>query len=437
MYLYIGIVQLIVLMLILFKYLKNIGISIFADGMKLMMFLWLANIGLYNLGISKLYHPTISINIIVMFICIIFFLVGRKKYIDSNDIKESMSELSENKNDYKIYSLVSNLIFIIAFIIFWINAYKHGLALFEKNKIDKQVMDHYASYIVYMLVVSAQIKYILFRSHKRISDLIIFILSVGTLMLTLNRGPIAFILAAGYLYEIFNLINNKDKMSKKKLYGIYIGLIFVACMFIYFFGVIGDMRMDYVLKNVYHRTINEHYQMPSWIPSGMLWFYVYLTSPLENAAYAIASGGVDFTYFNNLFYPFIKLGANLLGKGEVYKEWLISRGSYPVYLEDKVGLNATSFITEGMQDFGYIGLIVYILIFLGLAYLGIILIKKKSISTIGSLIIYSNIINILLWSVFSNSLKISTLILYILFIAFIEIIRRLGVFNRLFNLLRI
>ena len=48
---------------------------------------------------------------------------------------------------------------------------------------------------------------------------------------------------------------------------------------------------------------------------------------------------------------------------------------------------------------------------------------------------YANIINILLWSVFSNSLRIPTLILYILFIGFVEVLRKVGVFNRFFNLL--
>ena len=63
------------------------------------------------------------------------------------------------------------------------------------------------------------------------------------------------------------------------------------------------------------------------------------------------------------------------------------------------------------------------------------LIKKRITSSIGSIIIYANIINILLWSVFSNSLRIPTLILYILFIGFVEVLRKVGVFNRFFNLL--
>ena len=163
MYFYIGVIQLLILTVMLFKYLKSSGIVVFADGIKLMLFLWLANIGLYNISISKLYNPNYQINIVVIFICIIFFLVGRRKYIKTEDIKISMKEIEDNKEDYIIYKWITNILFLVAFLVFWKNTIKHGLAIFDENKIDKQVIDHYDAYIIYMLVVVAQIKYILFR----------------------------------------------------------------------------------------------------------------------------------------------------------------------------------------------------------------------------------------------------------------------------------
>ena len=63
------------------------------------------------------------------------------------------------------------------FLVFWKNAIKHGLAIFDENKIDKQAIDHYDAYIIYMLVVVAQIKYILFRAKRSFVELIMFILS--------------------------------------------------------------------------------------------------------------------------------------------------------------------------------------------------------------------------------------------------------------------
>ena len=237
-----------------------------------------------------------------------------------------------------------------------------------------------------------------------------------------------------YIYELFNLARIKDTINKKVLYGIYALLIGGVILAIAVFGYIGDMRMEYVLENVYKRTINEHYQMSPYIPSGILWVYIYLTSPLENAAYSIINQSYDFTFFNNLFYPFIKLFNNLIGNGDEYKKWLESVEGFTPYLEKKVGLNVSSFIPEAMQDLGYLGVIIYIAIFLALAYFSVALIKKKiKISSIGAITIYSNVISILAWSVFVNSLKIPMLVINIMMIVFIEIFSRFGFFKLILN----
>lgn len=424
MYLIIGIIQAIILSFILVKLMKKRGISILGDGIVLMLILWLVNISLYNLQLSKLYKPNWQINIIVFIICILFYFISKKIWLEENDIILIVEEIQENKNDYNIYSIITNTLFVIAFIVFWINVSKYGLAILEKNKIDKQRMDHYAGYIVYMLVLCSQIKYILFRARKKISDLIIFILSVGTLALTLNRGPIAFIFSAIYIYEIFNLIKIKKQISKKKLYTIYGVMIITLIVLLNLFAYIGDMRMEYVLENVYYRTLNEHYKVPESVPSYILWAYIYLTSPLENIAFSLVNQSIQFTFFNNLFYPFIKFGANILGMGTQYKYWLESRGAYIPYLDDEVGLNVSSFISDAMQDLGYIGVLIYIGIFIIFAYFGLALIKKKvNFSALGRIVIYANILNILFWSVFDNSLRIPILLLNIIFVVFIELLR--------------
>lgn len=436
MYYFIGIIQLILLSILLFRWYQKSELSIFVDAIKLMIILWLVNIALYNLKLSSHYNPNLIMNIIVILICIVFFIGSRKAFLVEDDILLNMEKMKSDKDSFLIYSLIINLVFIIAFITFWLNVKKYGLAILSQNKINKQQMDHYSAYIVYMLVLCAQAKYILFRINKKIPDLIVFLLSIGTLVLTLNRGPIAFILAAMYIYELFSLIKIKNSISKKRLYIIYSILILAFIAFLQFFGYIGDMRMEYVLEHVYHRTINEHYGMSEAIPSGFLWGYIYLTSPLENAAFSLMNQSVHLTYFNNLLYPFIKFFANILGSGESYKMWLKEKASYVPYLDDKIGLNVSSFIPEAMQDFGYIGVIVYVSIFLFLAYVSIKMIKSRRLTSIGSTIIYANILNMLLWSVFGNSLKIPVLILNIFFILFVELLINKGVFNFILKKIR-
>ena len=432
-YFLIGLLQLAFLSMFIVKSFKRLGLAVLGDGIKIMAMLWLANIALYNMQFSDLYNPSWQINIMVLAIVLIFVIVSKKIYLTETDIIENLEEIEKDKENYKLYNLIINLVFLIAVIVFCINVKKYGLAILSENKINKQPMDHYSGYIVYMLVLCAQFKYVIFRSYKRILDLCVLVISIGVLILTLNRGPIAFIVAAIYIYEIFNLVRIKNQISKRKLYLIFIVLISVFLVFLQFFGVMGDMRMEYVLENVYKTTINEHYGMSRFIPSGFLWGYMYLTSPLENAAYAIMNQTVEFTYFNNLLYPFVKLFANIFGFGDQYKEWLIEKQGYVPYLEGEVGLNVSSFIPEAMQDLGYLGLAVYIVLFILIAYFAVKLIRKKKITAIGSILIYINVLNILLWSVFGNSLKIPMLILNILFILFVEFLKNKKIFKVIYS----
>lgn len=424
MFYFIGVLQLLIFGSVLFVGYKKQGLAIVTDAVKIMAMLWLFNIGMYNMQLSGLYNPTWQINLVVMIICSIFLIVGFKSYITEKDVINIVRDLKDDKRSIKIYSNFTNVIIVIALLLFLVSVYKNGLAILSENKINKQQLGHYSAYIIYMLAFCAQLKYILFRINKKKIDLLLFLISIGTLVLTLNRGPIAFIVAAIYIYEIYNLINVRKNISNKKFIAMIATLLILLIVFLEFFGYIGDLRMKYVLENIFHKTINEHYQAPDWMSSGSLWSYIYLTSPLENASHSIINQSVDFTFFNNLLYPFIKLGANILGLGASYKVWIMGRVGYTPYLQDSVGLNVSSFIPQAMQDLGYIGLIVYVFIYVGIAYFSIRLIKRKiKISALGSIMISINVINILLWSVFDNSLKIPILILNILLCSAIEIYR--------------
>lgn len=425
MYTFLAILQLILLFFIVRHFIKKFGMTFIVDQVKIMFILWAATLSLYNLQVSNLYSPTVQINLIVIFICITFYILSKYKFLEESDIKQVFEVFKdeEEKKKYKIYSIISNIVFVVAVLLFAYNAYKHGLMITAENKIDKQQMDHYAGYIIYMLVICAEIKYILFRNYKKIIDLIICVISVLVLGLTLNRGPIAFLFITIGLYEVFNFINIKEKLSKKQKYGIFAAFAVMILGFIWFFGYVGNLRMDYVLENVYHRTIWEHYGVSKFIPSGFLWVYIYLTSPLENVAFALANESiVGYSFLGNLFYPFVKLGANLLGKGEEFKMWIMSQGSYTPYLEKKVGLNAMSFIPQSFQDLGIMGFIIYVAIFLFLGYISIKIFKsRKKFSSMGKILIYTNITSMMLWSVFDNSLKITTLILNIFFVLVVEL----------------
>lgn len=416
-----GVIQVFFIIMLFYKYVKRQGFCIMGDGLKIMLFLWLTDIALYNLQISKLYNPNLLINLVVLGICLSVYLVSRKLELTNSDIEDLMHE--EKEHDlYKVYSIISSFIFIAGVILFIVNVKNHGLALLNDDKrIDKQVMNHYHAYVIYMLALVAQIKYILFRQRKKILEIAIFIGSLAILALTLNRGPLAYVVITIYIYELFGFIKKFKQMSKNKKRLIYISFIGFFILSVLAFGFIGDARVAATLARD-NETLNQHYMMPEWLPTSFVWLYIYLTSPLENTAFAILNGGVELTFLNKLFYPFIKLFNNLIGNGDGYKAWLESRGSYEPYLWEKVGLNAKSFIPDAMQDLGIVGVIIYLLLYAVIIGFGVYVIKnRRRFSSIGAIVIYSNIISIILWSVFVSSLSIPVLILNIMLICFVEL----------------
>lgn len=420
MYEVLAIIQILILVAFVANFGRKQGISFLVDQGKVMFILWITALILYNLKISTLYNPNIQINIVVGAILITFFILSKKISVGEDDIKLVFNNFTDRKQ-YKIYSRIADLIFIIASLVFIYNAYKYGLEILEANKVDKQQVDHYAAYIIYMLVLVSEIKYILFRRFKNIKDFLVLFGSILILFLTLNRGPITFLFITIGIYEVFNFINIKSKLTKKQR-GVTYGLLgSLVAVFIWFFGYIGNIRMEYAFEKVYKTTLWKHYGVNEMVPSGLVWIFLYLTSPLENVAFSLENQVVNLTYFNNLLYPFIKFGATILGKGEEYKAWMLTRATYIPHLEKVSGLNAASFIPDAFQDFGVFGFLVYLAIYLLIAYVSIKVIKsKREITSITKILIYTNTLSLLLWSVFTNSFRISILIINIMLLLCIE-----------------
>ncbi|MBU5592487.1 hypothetical protein KQI89_12050 [Clostridium sp. MSJ-4] len=417
---FIALIEIFILAYILDRDVRKNGVVTFIDQGKLMLILWLVNVIMYNFALSNWYEPNLYINVVVTLIWGSFLIFSRYVYISEEDIHILMKRLDEDRS-YKVYSLISNVICILGVLAFAYNVKKFGLAITAQNKIEKQAMTGATAYIVYMLVLCAQIKYILFRKHKRIRDAAIFTISLGVLFLTLNRGPLTFIFITILVYEFFAFIVYKERLSKEKIKATYISAAIILVIFIELFGFVGNLRVKYVMEHHYKHSINDHYKMSNSLPSGFMWTYIYLTSPLENASKAITEQKVEYTYFNNLLYPFIKFGANTFKKQGEYLYWLNSRTPYEPYLEKKAGLNVMSFITEAFQDLGFLGLLVYIGVYMLLAFYSIKVVRAKSrFSSMGKILIYSNIMSIMLWSVFVNSLKLAVVLLNIFFVIFIE-----------------
>jgi oligosaccharide repeat unit polymerase len=73
-------------------------------------------------------------------------------------------------------------------------------------------------------------------------------------------------------------------------------LVALALIIVIGFGALGDLRTG-AANFLAVAQPTEAY--PQWLPSGVLWFYIYLTTPLNNLAYTIASVRPS----NNFLFP--------------------------------------------------------------------------------------------------------------------------------------
>lgn len=421
MIVYFTIIEILALFFFIYYNYKGKGLLTLVDQGSFMLILWLSAVILYNFRLSNLYNPDMIINILVIILCLIIFVVTRYVGLSKGDIKSLLDKFKEPNWD-KYYSIFSTILFIIGLIAFLITIKQYGLIILKKNKINKQQISHYTTYLVFLLIICGQIKYILFRQKKKIMDLLIFICSILILLATLNRGPIMFTFSTVVIYEIFN-VSMKHEMFSKKIKAVSYSILTAAIvLFTTLFGYIGNLRVDFIMKHVYKHSISQHFGISPYIPSGLMWIYMYLTSPLENAAFAIQHQMIDNTLFSNLLYPFIKIGADICGKGTVYKNWLSTKQGYMSYLDAKAGLNVSSFITDAFQDMGSIAFLVYILVFAIVIISSIKIISDKcKFTSLGKIIIYSNAFNIIAWSIFVNPFRLANVIINIGIIVLFEI----------------
>jgi oligosaccharide repeat unit polymerase len=430
MILFLAIAQLVFLIFFIYRGSKKQGLTFWVDPSKIFIILWVTTICLYNFQLSSLYEPTLEINLVAMFIIVLIILLLGRSSITKGEVIERFEQIKK-EDAYKRYNVIINIIFIIGVTVFTLNVLYYGLAILKENRIDKQPMQHYSAYLVYMLTLCAQVKYIVFRTFRSKWDLAILITSVGVLFLTLNRGPIFFLITTIYIYEVIGFIRIKDKLSKRKLLASVGALLLAVIITLQLFNYVGNIRIKFAL-NKNGKTIQQHYRMNEMVPSSLVWGYMYLTSPLDNAAFSLKNQEVEYTYFNKLLYPFIKFSANIVGQGDEYKQWLNSRKSFVPHLQKNVGLNVSSFITEAYQDLGYIGLLFYIGIYCALVYFTMRIIKRKTLfSSIAVFTIYSNTLNMLLWSVFVNSLKIQILLMNLILVVAVEFEAKFKLFSKM------
>ena len=263
---------------------------------------------LYWLRLSSLYSESNTLFIFYYLSLILFFIVLSIKYFNSFNKYSYKSNLKailtiDNKNLY-IKSAV--LLFLVGFLTNLYLVLKYGLPFIAENLVDRDPdlfkTIHYPMYLVHLLIISAMMGYIgirEYKGYKKILMIVVFIASFLSLSVWLARGFASVIMLTIIIYEFVRALYSNN-LTKYLLIGIVSVVIFV-----FFFNYIGNLRLEYVLKYIYGETLNEYWGMSNKYPTWFVWFYIYFTSPLENANHLFSQSVTQYKYGMLLFYLII------------------------------------------------------------------------------------------------------------------------------------
>lgn len=417
-----GCAELGLLFIYLITIIRKYGILAFLDLSKISFILWLGAYGLYNLRISSILHPNLIINIVGLVIIANFYVLS----LCTNNINE-IKKLGEGIIFEKISGTYSALIFCltgIGFLSFYKTYNTYGFPLLRNNKLMRTELVY--GYFFYTLCVSAIYWfYRIIKKHKVFNSIVLLAFTIGMMTFLLNRGLLFFALC-GIMILIVLVYYGK---TKRKYFSrtIFLALLSILGIGVYFFGKFGDMRFEYVQNTVYHMRFVQLYGLSADFPSGIGQIYMYLVSPLDNMADILQNQPLDFHKYNwfcNLFYPFIKVFANLFGLGNEFRDYFGTLNDITPYLQEVAGLNAMSFMADAYNDFGILGIFVYVFLY------DVIFVCSKymlnlRMGSISKIIIYSLMMQIALWSVFTDSVfRLATLWVDIFIVFIIDKISR-------------
>lgn len=376
------------------------GVLFFCNYSRLGAIVWMLALGLYDLMLSSIYQPTLIVNVVSIGVILNFLALGYIMPSDIDKVSDIFTNISDEKRKLFAYIGIA-VVMLLGIFSFAINLKSGQLRLFIKNRGISTSLRY--SYFLNAMVATSMLFYYLFRVKKKgkLLNFCLFLLSFFLVFSDMSRGPVLFIATGLLIFELCNYVKkkNKKKLRPKTLFIIIVALI----LFVMIFGSVGQARTTYIFAN----GTNNQYGMKENMPTGFTWIYIYLSSPLENISYTLTHQKLDFsnyTYFQNLFYPFIKTIANLFGAGKEYAAQLASNTSVYPALQEQYGLNVSTFLSEAYLDFGYVGIIVYLVFYdlVGIIYHKIIM--SDRIGNLYKATIIPLLFQISLWSVFANSI---------------------------------
>jgi oligosaccharide repeat unit polymerase len=186
------------------------------------------------------------------------------------------------------------------------------------------------------------------------------------------------------LIEILSVYLIFHKINFKKI----ISLFFAVLVVVLLFGYIGDNRGEASEVRFTDNFIKEEYrEVGKQMPSGFIWVYMYLTTPINNVVWNVDKlhPAYDFNFTSSALIPSII-------RDKIY----VGASKYPIILYQET-FNVSSYFANLLGDFGVNGALVFVC-FLQIAVTQIYFSAKTN--KLGSIVAYATIFNSVMMSVF-------------------------------------
>lgn len=191
-----------------------------------------------------------------------------------------------------------------------------------------------------LILALALARYILFITTRQKKHLVIPALTIVWALLTVSRSMILVLL----LECIASYICLRG-VRLKTAFRFFAGFL----ISVFLFGIVGDLRQG--SNNLFRDLAQPTSNYPDWLPSGVLWAYIYLTTPLNNLMYTMRTTPPSYNFFfpNTVALLFPSVIRKVL-YGSSLETAL--NGDLPVQ-----AFNASTAYIGPYQDFGRLGML--------------------------------------------------------------------------------
>ena len=219
---------------------------------------------------------------------------------------------------------------------------------------------------------------LLSETKNRIKTLLFYILTLIPSILILNRGMLLMILmSCAFIY----LIKYQSKITLKKI----TGLTILAVLVLYFFGVVGNMRVNNSYQSntsLFDNSLFMHIGgasdefRESVIPKEFFWAYIYISSPLANLQETINNFSFekDVNFFDSFVFTITQTLPDFISKRIVP----VYNIEVPDVIQITPELNVSTAFAQPFVILGWVGITFYTLFAFLFAFFYILLLKKMN-----------------------------------------------------------